>query len=375
MQEIVKFARVAIETLRYPGENVQMTAVVMGILLAFVSLTILFFIYLRLVKKSISERKTSKSRSDVFYHDWWLRWIGRSLGIALFLLILLGQYGAQPVVCAKCHQKIFESFNKSPHKEKGCLSCHQEPGMTGYVLQKLDYVRWLFTDQSQIDPQTVTEAYIDSSACLSCHGSVFQGTLKTRAMRVRHADFKDYRCIDCHNSTGHKEGVNEIRVPDMRSCLVCHDARRASASCVTCHSGDIASASGTVSWKTRADVIKIPAPLAQNCRGCHSIAKCTACHGLEMPHPRDWVPNHARTAFTNKETCWRCHGESQGNGRFGFCNRCHRFPGPHRTGWIAKHASAATEMRGSIPLATCKLCHTNERFCELCHGSKQQVFN
>ena len=329
ISDIADFARVVVETARYPAENPQMTAIVMGIVASLIVLAVLFALYIRIAIKALLAKKKSGRPFLRDYKGSLSRWAARFLGALLLFLALLGEYGARPTVCAGCHSSIYRSFLKSPHKEQGCLSCHQEPGAIGYVIQKIDYLRWLAGDRNEAASVGSVEAFVSSDSCLTCHRSVLSGISKKTAVRVRHADFKRYPCVDCHNSTGHQEGIKVPRSPDMRTCTACHDARRASASCTACHPSEIAlTASLTTIKSKRVPFIKVPAPMGTNCRGCHPLDKCVKCHGLEMPHPPDWVPKHARMAFTEKSICWRCHSDS-GEKDFRFCNRCHRFPSPH----------------------------------------------
>ncbi len=374
---LVRFIRIIIETLKFPRENLKMTFVVLAILIvlvAILTLSVLLVYHLmgsfvrRHKKAYVIKRRQAKQTPDLVRK----RWMGMLILILTMSLIvvLTEYYTSKPLVCGRCHQSEFSSWKTSSHSKQDCLSCHREPGVSGYLIHKLDYTRWLLKSTFR-NKGNLSEANVVNSACLKCH-SVEKRVIESD-VRVRHADFLDHLCINCHNTVGHKETIRVPRNPEMTACLVCHNGKKAEARCNLCHPGDISRMGKKVRPRDR--FVKIVAPIGKNCRGCHDMKTCNACHGLEMPHPSGWVPGHARPGFTQKDICFRCHPGSKAVIPYGYCNQCHRFPGPHGPSreWIKKHGlAAAKEIRG---IKNCRLCHTNERFCDLCHMGKREKIN
>jgi len=50
---------------------------------------------------------------------------------------------------------------------------------------------------------------------------------------------------------------------------------------------------------------------------CHEATWCTDCHGVEMPHPDDFLPTHAESVDELGEaSCLTCHDKKA-------CDTCH----------------------------------------------------
>jgi hypothetical protein len=97
----------------------------------------------------------------------------------------------------------------------------------------------------------------------------------------------------------------------------------------------------------------------QACTICHAKSFCNKCHGMIMPHPKDWVKVHPKEAARERAMCDQCH-RKQG------CEACHRgaLPASHQpAGWMARHGA-----QGKQPNATCSVCHRTD-FCDSCHGT------
>ncbi|MDZ4064290.1 MAG: hypothetical protein U1E22_06420, partial [Coriobacteriia bacterium] len=99
-----------------------------------------------------------------------------------------------------------------------------------------------------------------------------------------------------------------------------------------------------------------------DCRGCHSIETCNDCHGLEMPHPREFAATgaHAKQAgFEGQRLCVKCHDVEK------FCNRCHQFGEAHGgAAWRVEHGPQTAAFGREV----CEPCHHRSKdFCALCH--------
>jgi hypothetical protein len=298
--------------------------------------------------------------------------------LSVLLLLALGtEYLGRSEMCARCHAEAHTSSETATHASVACIECHRQPGALGFVAGQVDYVRCVVGAMGGSSQQDqLRNVNVASRSCLRCHSAMESGVFTDGVINVRHVDFLQRPCTDCHNTVGHGEFVAIPRRPDMRVCLTCHDARQVSAECSMCHVGDVAYAARRA--EPRPSAIKVAAPVGTNCRGCHDTTACNDCHGVEMPHPPDWMPGHARPAFVQPEVCWRCHaGPTQrdsGPHPYALCNRCHRFPGPHGSSasWRAKHGAAANKAPGIIGRTRCSLCHTNERFCDVCHEGRRE---
>jgi hypothetical protein len=259
-------------------------------------------------------------------------------------------------------KKSYASWKTSTHAGTDCISCHQKPGLFGFVSYKLDRIDdvRIYLSRKGSEP---TRVDVDSEACLTCHKDEVSKTFVSRSIRVRHRDFLDagQRCTLCHNTAGHGREVTNPKYPSMSLCTQCHNEKQVSADCRICHSKDVGTVITRGEERALYPTVEIGPPTT--CRGCHSVESCNQCHGLELPHPVEWMDQalHAReAAFEKKELCLKCHSLFT-------CNRCHKFPGHDPTTWKKDHA-AATDDTG------CRGCHMaprpTESFCGLCHPGR-----
>ncbi len=166
-------------------------------------------------------------------------------------------------------------------------------------------------------------------------------------------------CRSCHTRPPHQDGGT--RRPSMSTCLRCHrDTPAASMPCSACHPLSTLPAPLSHSdsdWSNRHGVGGVNAEL---CDQCHSEQQfCTACHGLEMPHPAEWPEApHAVAYFDLEEaTCRKCHqwpGPPADQ-----CGSCHHL---QTDSWTDSHRIVVIEQGG----ATCFACHAPAT-CVRCH--------
>ncbi|MEW5707269.1 MAG: cytochrome c3 family protein [Actinomycetota bacterium] len=315
-------------------------------------------------------------------------WTGRIIfAVALIISIsAVYYYGSRPEVCERCHSgELVQNLKKSTHKGISCLSCHSRPGIDGSVAQFIDYTRWLSASVFKKEKERY-DAQVSNEACLRCHYEITRKIVSQWGVRMRHTDVleKGLLCTDCHNSVAHGKALAVNNVPTMDKCLACHNNKQASASCDTCHT----SKAKPTTRKIESEIIKIDVAAMKNCRSCYPQTQdsiCIKCHGLEMPHPDDWVGDakkHALPGFTNKRLCKKCHIFKDGlspiphaiEGSYPsyqiFCDECHNYPSVHGSTerWLKYHGMAASG--GSFPPnKLCGKCHPaeNERKCFSCH--------
>jgi len=321
-------------------------------------------------------------------------WTVRVLFIAAVFVSLVAIYyiGTQSSVCVRCHEgDLAKNVKKSAHKKVACVSCHRSPGADGYIVQVFDYLRWLGRFTISKNDEGSYDAQVANSSCLGCHKGITKETVARWSVRVRHSDFlaKGARCVDCHNGIAHDKALAIVREPSMDKCVMCHDNKTASADCGLCHTNE----ASPTTRKMPEEIIRVDTQPMRNCRGCHpqdNKSECVKCHGLEMPHPREWVrrvqsePNdHARPGFLNKKLCMRCHKFDETLApvahaidsvyrREIFCNRCHNYTSPHGSTerWLKMHGPIA-QGRVISDNQRCGICHDSsfERKCSTCHRS------
>lgn len=375
--EIVMSFRRGIESLADPASNpVAAVFMLAVIVLALLILVMLAFLALALLTGSRDEPVESAPQ------EYSPRKRRQSVTVQLVLFVLIvgaalygWDYSASNQMCEKCHypQRAIESLASGSHPKATCESCHVEPGLDGAVLTRLKGMENLVKVISgRGDAPGYLATNVANHSCLACHQDVARGVTLARSVRMRHSDVLDigHACIDCHNTEGHGTSIRKPAYPKMSMCIGCHDGTRVSAKCETCHSEDVGVA-----------IRRLKRPFAQittareDCRGCHSIASCNECHGLELPHSKQFIEGfHARKALLEPSVCVRCHDVVE------FCNVCHRFSvtTPGVKSWPRTHANVGPFVSWhantpAVGLGSC-LCHDEDRqrFCNYCHGPQPE---
>jgi len=107
------------------------------------------------------------------------------------------------------------------------------------------------------------------------------------------------------------------------------------------------------------------------CSTCHRESFCTDCHGMEMPHPQEFIEEeHPEVVQTMADKCEFCHHQSE---TF-FCDSCHHGTAVEwefdpAIAWQTQHASTvvANGTQGCL-----ERCH-EVQFCYDCHTQLQPV--
>lgn len=371
MSDISSLVRGMIQAVRFGADDSRAVVLAFAVAAVIVALLAVAFTLI----SSLVSRGTSSERTGLPRHA---RGTGAVFLVAAASAVLFGvavsHYSASSSVCVRCHEATTSVRANPAHEGVECVRCHVSPGVTGWVVGQVDYVRWLTAAVQRLEPFAEgDEAFVSSRACLRCHDEIAEGVTTVGAVRVRHVDFLEQSCVGCHSDSGHRAVAAGKSA--MRACIGCHDGRAVAADCSMCHVGDIAS---VTAGEGRSRVTKVSAPMGTDCRGCHDVDACTECHGLEMPHPPGWMPGHAAPGLTEKRVCWRCHPGPDSPGHelnpYAMCNQCHRFPGPHGdpAAWVRDHGAAAEKRPGSTERRKCGLCHRREAFCDLCHEGRRE---
>ncbi|HEX9093228.1 MAG TPA: hypothetical protein VF902_04520 [Coriobacteriia bacterium] len=288
---------------------------------------------------------------------WWL--------VAILLAVaLVSGYAltSQDSFCLEsCHagQPETQARAKSAHAAVRCVQCHEAPGLSQVPAALIQRSAHLLTPS--IPSVSAYGGAVPSRVCLGCHRDITDRAIESSSgVRVLHSHplAAGMSCSDCHVSAGH--GAAGGRVP-MAQCVRCHDGKTAPAGCSTCHTKDTGKAVASLEAQRLFGLVQL-GPVT-DCGGCHSQAKCDACHGLRLPHPAEFVRwEHARqSAFGRKQVCYRCH-------TIATCSKCHLdFSAHGGQKWIAAH-------RTSEPKCVCHWVKlpadaqpANGRFCPVCH--------
>lgn len=291
--------RIVSEPREYPREA-MLLAVIAGLAIVLVVLILIlvseaFATRLRRYRMGVRrDRRVMLARALV--------WSAAGIGVLAALAASPGFRVVDRTCTSWCHvtRAPASSWADGSHADVGCYRCHARPGafgVTSAVVREV-FVVWPGEESS-------ATARVFSDACLRCHEEIAHGVVGA-AVRVRHVDLIESgaSCALCHSDIGH--GKPQSREDSGRSmmsrCLVCHDGQRAPVTCDTCHvRGPMDSA----------DVEAAPTAIARvTCDGCHSIEtseRCVRCHGLELPHPGDFLSLHAGLSTQDPGLCAKCH--------------------------------------------------------------------
>jgi len=264
--------------------------------------------------------------------------------------------------CTTCHQlqPAVAAWQAGSHPGVSCLGCHARPGLTGAVEASFSGLARFVGAESRESSASSPASRVYQDGCLACHGAVEDGVVGA-AVLMRHSDVIEagYACTSCHRALGHEELASlkpAVSTSMMATCLVCHDGETAPAECDTCHVQQPSDAASGGGGGLTA--------LAVTCEGCHQAAteeRCVACHGLVLPHPVEFMGQHAALSAADPDLCAGCHETARPPAGCG----CHTEVNLHGTytAWFPQHGAAALETAGR----GCA-CH-DAAFCGFCHES------
>jgi len=146
-----------------------------------------------------------------------------SLVIALAVAVLSSQ---TTDFCSSCHEmnKPYRGWQLSEHSHVGCLTCHSDSGMMGYLKSKVRGLMelWRFYLGGADGP---LESRVEPRVCLRCHeeevapgGDGATGWFKHRL----HLTIYEGDCISCHGRVVHRArkelGETELGHQDCQPC-------------------------------------------------------------------------------------------------------------------------------------------------------------
>lgn len=94
------------------------------------------------------------------------------------------------------------------------------------------------------------------------------------------------------------------------------------------------------------------------CTTCHPVARCSGCHGVDLPHPSYWLRVHGPLSLEKPAVCEKCHKDQAKD-----CQACHGVQMPHPTDWVVSHRPVAKP----DPAGKCGKCHNADQKCATCH--------
>jgi len=303
-----------------------------------------------------------------------------ALGIAV-AAVAFDFVTASPRLCVTCHEMRprASSWQESAHAGVSCWKCHQKPRpWYAYPVRLVDRGRLLARDvrahrsgdfADPVDGPVAGVGPMSDEVCLQCHEPNRKATsgFRIKINHVEHAR-RNGSCVSCHVRTAHPLEERGTPLTLMSQCFTCHGTAEqptASSACILCHPTGY-----KLVPQSHAQKAWVPAKHAasgktdpKQCSMCHQQSFCDDCHGLEMPHPKDWsrgADGHAAFAETNRAVCSKCHTEKPD-----LCSMCHhKAYDPAVGSWVKQHFIEAQ----TDGVQDCMRCHAPS-YCVSCHVS------
>jgi Cytochrome c7 and related cytochrome c len=166
-----------------------------------------------------------------------------------------------------------------------------------------------------------------SFECGVCHTDSANVTLQapvglnTRFSHSQHLD-SSKTCTPCHQGLETTTKATVKNFPVMKTCMTCHDNRKAQAGCAACHIDlqAIKPATHDSQWLYRGGhgyQARFP---GSDCKQCHQTSYCDRCHQGNTPvkiHSPGYEFEHGLDVKTKQLDCTVCHEVSR------MCSRCH----------------------------------------------------
>lgn len=279
-----------------------------------------------------------------------------------------------------------------------------------------------------LNANSEVSAEMPSEQCTQCHTTQRRIT-PSEGIIIDHAAHakRGINCTTCHNRVAHNEdftlklkdpktGKRNTKHVDnmtMTACFRCHgqeEGSRAPGQCELCHPKNFqlkpashfqpgfytkGGESGGHAKLALADEKRVAAnkvaegenssgegvakageelPSANSisyCGTCHDKSKfCVNCHGVVMPHPKNFVNRHGDVGKKSPQVCANCHAKGQvaKAGGTQFCNNCHHKGSDPNKSWISQHYVFVRQQGANA----CFRCHKTT-YCAKCHvnGSAQ----
>lgn len=264
--------------------------------------------------------------------------------------------------CMMCHEAAAD-----------CDACHIEKRVAVGKMPAL-YLRNVPVEPDRPSVLVDTRSTVRMGQCVFCHPAIDR-TENARIIFTHEPHLqRDFKCDACHDTFAHVP--DRTIVPTMDSCYRCHSLRHsqwgelATEKCLACHpkSFKLEPPDHTKSFIIggHKDTAKAD---TKRCTMCHKSEFCVPCHngkktlanGQQSPvvlpadhREREWQPNHGKRYLAQTGSCSVCHTSES-------CTRCHFTPMPHPSQWVTQHA------QNGYPQQDCGVCHTDRETCQECH--------
>jgi hypothetical protein len=261
--------------------------------------------------------------------------------------------GKDSLKCIDCHFNASHGPADQPDKidawHKACLDCHAK--------------------------EKVTLTVRNAISCSACHVNLDKvappdhQTAEFRASHGKTANTSDANCQQCHLNPG-LTGKTAMGPHGLQPVVRLTPVAGATT---------VASADGKFP-----PIPQIPAGVLT--AGPDVKDACASCHGITMPHPKEYLTSHAEGFKDTPELCATCHGTKDQGFNMTFsgnpraiattdktCTECHGQPMPHPESWLGGGHQAAAE---NAP-QTCEQCHSakNKANPTSDHSSPQYCLN
>jgi len=298
------------------------------------------------------------------------------LPILLFVLITIGLLNS-PTYAQDRDQLKFSHQLHITEQEIECSTCHEA------AMESTSGADNLFPTMETCASCHDVE---DEQNCSTCHTNPEEPEAPVRisdySNKFSHQKHlsADLDCLSCHQKVVAKQEVGQYQLPDMVTCMNCHQQQKQkiSSDCQTCHkpSERLLPASHTTNFiHNHSDLARLNAvEMSGNkqCSTCHQQSFCQTCHegdNIErITHPLNYQFTHALEAQGKEKQCSTCHVERS------FCLDCHRdfqvIPHNHVPGWVNPIDGGRHRLEAANDLDACMSCHEQDaqQNCQRCHG-------
>jgi hypothetical protein len=252
------------------------------------------------------------------------RWImptGVAVGLVIAVLLILPVYSTlQPDYYSRypALRVRMENWAKSTHAKVSCAGCHVDPGLMGFLTFAAKSIPDFYSQLLQGPRSTNLLSVPDKNACQKCHTNYRQVSPQGDLLipHRAHVVVLDMNCAFCHRNLVHSLNTQGFNSPEMSTCLICHNGKKATDQCVKCHTGKQAPPSHQAK-----DWLQVHSQKTKtvDCGTCHGFTQnyCAYCHSQRpASHAGNWKTAHAVPARENPKRCLVCHTEK-------FCKTCH----------------------------------------------------
>ena len=209
------------------------------------------------------------------------------------------------ISCIVCHHK-----KNNDERIKQCAYCHKGVGGMETLHNKCG--------------QCHKTRAMDMS-CIRCHGAGVK-FLDAELSKIKFSHINHYSrkkdCNFCHTEPQKQTWLKGGNYPPMKTCLTCHNNKKASGNCSVCHNdvNTLKPKSHNYKWTQRYGHGRIANYDKAECMLCHSQRECDRCHLGQTSfkiHPAGYKFTHGNDVKMGLVNCALCHQTRNS------CSQCH----------------------------------------------------